>query len=245
MSLNATKTNFLIFHYNNDKPTSFHVNINNKKITRRSEVKYLGIYIDENLNFKYHIDLLCTKVSKTIVIIAKLRHYANLQTIRQVYYALIYPHLLYGIVIWGNNYSSHLSKLQRKQNKIINLMHLSQNIRNFIPLCYKRSNILKLSDICFVQTSMFTYDFKFNNLPSCFQNYLKPRNFGVNIRTRGNEHNYYQEFTRTKYSKFCIKTTSVIAWSKVPDNLKEIFKRSSFKKRLIRHILNNMLVNPN
>lgn len=197
LSLNVSKTHFLIFHYNNDPPKSFHVNINNNKVSQCSSVKYLGVHIDEKLTFKTHIEILSTKISKTIGIIAKLRHYSDLKTVRQVYYALIYPHLLYGIVLWGNSYKSNVNKLQNKQNKIINLMHFSHFGRQFDPISYKRSDLLKLSEICTVQTALFTFDFKNGSLPSIFNNYLKPRNQEGTIATRGGERNYYLEFTRT------------------------------------------------
>ena len=38
-------------------------------------VKYLGIMIDSDLSWKNHIDFICHKISKSIGIIAKLRHY--------------------------------------------------------------------------------------------------------------------------------------------------------------------------
>jgi len=39
-----------------------------------------------------------------------------------LYYALIHPHLLYGLSIWGSNYPSYLKKLNILQNKAIKLI---------------------------------------------------------------------------------------------------------------------------
>ena len=41
-------------------------------------VKYLGVIIDSNLTCKYHIDNIAYKISKTIGIIARLRHFVPL-----------------------------------------------------------------------------------------------------------------------------------------------------------------------
>ena len=38
-------------------------------------VKYLGIMIDSELSWKHHIDFICHKISRSVGIIAKMRHY--------------------------------------------------------------------------------------------------------------------------------------------------------------------------
>lgn len=244
LSLNTTKTKFLLFEYNGSHTGNFFVNMNSKRIERCSEVKYLGIYIDDKLSFKYHTDNLCTKISKTIGIIAKLRHYTELKVLKLVYYGIIYPHLLYGIIIWGNTNLANINRLQNKQNKIVNLMHFSHLGNAFDPISFKRSSLLKVKDLCLIQTALFTFDFKNNNLPNIFKDYLKSRIQNSNIITRTNQNNYYQELTGSKYAKACIKSAAVNAWSKVPNNLKDVIVKHLFKKHLQRHILNQYVLAP-
>ena len=200
-------------------------------------MKYLGIYIDDKLSFNFHISQLVTKIAKTIGIISKLRYFSNLAILKQVYYALIYPHLIYGIVIWGNSRSSYLTQLQNKQNKIVNIMHFSPHGRLFDPLSYKRSNILKIGDLCLIQSATFLFDFKNGNLPPIFNNYFKLKSENCNIRTRNNIDSYYLEFTQTKFAKLCIKSNAVAAWDSVPNILKKLSKKHIFKKQLQKHIL--------
>ena len=240
LSLNTSKTKFLLFEHGRTSPKNFFVNMNGKRIEKSSEIKYLGIYLDDKLTFKYHIDILCTKISKTVGIISKLRHYTDLKTLKLVYYGLIYPHLLYGIIIWGNS-NVNITKLQNKQNKIINLMHFSNMGNSFDPMSYKRSDLLKIKELCLVQTSLFTFDFYNKKLPIIFNDYLKRRNQNINIATRANENNYYQQFTGSKYANACIKSTAVISWTKVPNNIKDIHMKHVFKKRFQRYLLNNYL----
>ena len=51
-------------------------NEKNKYVRLESKVyiKYLGVLIDQNLFWKYHIDSIVTKISKNVGLIAKLRH---------------------------------------------------------------------------------------------------------------------------------------------------------------------------
>ena len=49
--------------------------------------------IDKNLSWKIHIDNVATKLSKTVGLIAKLRHFGPQHTLLNIYRALILPYL--------------------------------------------------------------------------------------------------------------------------------------------------------
>ena len=81
LTLNAKKSNYVIFrNYGKKLPFQPTINIfDNDKMSYstlecKDYVKYLGILIDKKLNWKAHIDLIALKTSKTIGLIAKLRH---------------------------------------------------------------------------------------------------------------------------------------------------------------------------
>ena len=72
-SLNLTKTKWTLFHskkkkrlVTNDLPILY---IDNFEIVRERVTKFLGIFIDKNMTWKYHIKHVCNKVSKSIRII--------------------------------------------------------------------------------------------------------------------------------------------------------------------------------
>ena len=63
LSLNLTKTKWTLFHSEkkkrliaNDLPILY---IENFEIVRESVTKFLGIFIDKNLTWKYHIEHVC------------------------------------------------------------------------------------------------------------------------------------------------------------------------------------------
>ena len=66
-------------------------------------VKYLGILIDNNLSWKYHIDHIVIKISRTIGLISKLRYFVPKHTLLNIYLSLIAPYLsyVYGLIAWG------------------------------------------------------------------------------------------------------------------------------------------------
>ena len=110
LSLNISKTNFVLFCPINKPKIPVTILINNKAIDEAQYVKYLGILIDSQLSFKYHIEELNKKISRAIGLLYKLRPFVTTKILINVYYAIVYPFLLYGITIWGNA-SSNFSHL--------------------------------------------------------------------------------------------------------------------------------------
>ena len=72
----------------------------------KDSVKYLGVTIDSKLNF-----LLCGKILRSIGVLPKLRHVLPSKALQNLYYSLIHPHLLYGIIIWEYAHKTYLKRL--------------------------------------------------------------------------------------------------------------------------------------
>ena len=86
------KSNFVIFHPYQHKPhCTIQLEIYNNDLKesapleQKTFVKYLGILIDNNLSWKYHIDYISSKVSKGIGMIASLRHIVPFATLLNIY----------------------------------------------------------------------------------------------------------------------------------------------------------------
>ena len=63
-------------------------------------VEYLGILIDSNLSWKIHIEYIALKISKTVGLIAKLRHFLPLHILLHIYQSLISPYIIYRLSVW-------------------------------------------------------------------------------------------------------------------------------------------------
>ena len=75
--------------------------IHKKAILENKCIKYLGVIIDSTLSWKEHLNNLSKKLSRTIGIMYKLRPFVNLQIMKNIYHALFYSHVIYGIQLWG------------------------------------------------------------------------------------------------------------------------------------------------
>ena len=85
-------------------------------------IEYLGLLKDCNLSWSFHINYISIKVSKSVGVIAKLRHFVPQETLITLYWALIHPYLNYGIEIWGQSSKSLFNKLLRLQKRVLRLI---------------------------------------------------------------------------------------------------------------------------
>ena len=66
-----------------------------------SSVKYLGLFIDCHLSWHDHIEYICSKISKNINIMTKVKKLVSKVTIINMYYSFIYPYLTYMVLYCG------------------------------------------------------------------------------------------------------------------------------------------------
>ena len=136
-------------------------------LTEENSIRYLGIYIDSNLNWKSHINYIAKKVKHSIGTLSKLRYYLNSKTLLYLYYALVYPFLTYCIIAWGNTYQTSLQPLFVLQKKAIRIITFSRFIEHTSPL-FKDLNVIKLFDEVTVHIAVFMYKFKTQLLATNF-----------------------------------------------------------------------------
>ena len=65
-------------------------------------------HLDGNLSWKFRIDNVTLKVSRTVGVVARLRHFVPRTTLLNIYQSLILPYLTYGLAAWGQPAKTHL-----------------------------------------------------------------------------------------------------------------------------------------
>ena len=110
------------------------------------KVKCFGVIIDNKLNFKDQINFVKAQISRSVGILDKLKYYLDLTSLLKLYYALIYSHINYGLIIWRNTYSSYPTKLTILRNMEIRIVNNCSWYTTTIPL-HKKYNTLSLSQL--------------------------------------------------------------------------------------------------
>ena len=123
----------------------------------------MGVLIDENFSWDYHISELSKKLSRANGIIMKLRH-APQSTLISVYYAIFYSHLNYGCSVWSLTTSYNLDTINVLQKKCIRSINFAPCNSHTTPL-FAETKLLKFEDITTATKLKFAFDFKTGNLP--------------------------------------------------------------------------------
>ena len=82
----------------------------------------MRLWIDENLKFDIRLKFVERKIACAVGALNKLKRYFPNQIRLQLYPALIYPHLLDAIPIWGSTYKSYLRKISILQNNAVKIV---------------------------------------------------------------------------------------------------------------------------
>jgi len=179
LKLNTSKTKAMCFHIKQKDIKYPKLFLNNAEVELVKHFNFLGIIIDESLEWSTHINSLSTKLSRTIGVINRLKNFLPLHTLKTLYYSLFASHLTYGIILWG--YTN--AKVFTIQKKAIRLISNAPRLAHTEPLL-RQHGILKYADIISLQEHKFFYKFMNHLLPDYSQTLIDlfRKNHGLNTR---------------------------------------------------------------
>ena len=102
LTINIKKTKFMVFQP--PKKPSVHnpiIKINECSLEKVKDIKFLGVMVDDKLNWKKHISYVKCKISKTLGILHKARQTLGRQHLTSLYNSVVLPYLMYCNLLWG------------------------------------------------------------------------------------------------------------------------------------------------
>ena len=108
--------------------------INGTKLYPSNRIKYLGIWIDNDLSWRSHISDTVVKLKMANGALAKLRHYVSKEILTLTYYAIFQSHLQYCCQICGQPTNSTITKIYILQNCAIRLIYFASQRTSAIPI---------------------------------------------------------------------------------------------------------------
>ena len=162
-----------------DKQTEA-LRIEDQIIINTSQIKLLGVEIDDKLNFTSHISNICIKASQKVGVLLRLWNLIPCKVKLIIYKSSILPHLTYCHLVWHNCRSSDSRKIERIQERALRAVFNSHSesyenllVRAELPSLLNR----RLQDI-----AILMYKVKYGLAPSIVNELFKQKSTSYSLR---------------------------------------------------------------
>ena len=212
------------------------------KLLESPKIKYLGLILDNKLDWKGHITELSKKLSRAVGLLYKIRNLCPTSVLRSLYYSIFNSHLLYGLVVWGNANRSYINKikyLQKRARRCIVFANYDKNIdTNSIHFDLK---ILNLDHQFQTQLSSLMWDYDHDVLPLSLRSHFKRANLvhTSNTRTAAKGSLHYSKVNTSKYGLKSFKYQGI----KILNDLKQmsIYQTATSESIFVRELKYDLL----
>ena len=242
LSLNVKKTNYMMFGYKKVvgqcpiTNSNFSIKIDHVNITEEEYTKFLGVIIDKKLTWQRHVTHISNKIAKSLYVLNRLKYKLPSYALCSLYYSLIYPHLVYCIILWGCAAKSLLNELLILQKRAVRILNKCPYLSHSNPL-FRKCNILKVYDLYVYSCAYLVYKFKHNYLPlicnTLFSLNIRPSNDITHRLRLTNEFNI--PFARTSIRERCITVRGPKIWISLTEDIKNSMSISIFKNKLMKY----------
>ena len=239
LSLNIKKTKYTLFHKYSIKdkiplklPT---LKIGNKVIEKTPSIKFLGVMLDENVSWRYHIKTVENKLSKNIGLLCRAKQFLDETSLKTIYFSYIHSFLNYANIAWASTHFTKLKTINYKQKQAARIVFDEDRLCHSRPLL-RRLNALNVYQINLFQHINFMYRLSNDDLAKHFNNTFKnpdhkyPKKFSIC--------NYSLKKHSLKCSKFAVSYRGPKLWNEILSNEeKKIESQILFQKRIKSKLL--------
>ena len=229
LSLNLTKTNYILFSTKHLRSDYEHtITMSNTKIERVDSCKFLGVYVDDKLNWKKQICQVQTKLARTLGILYRTSKLLDETTLKTLYNSLFLPYLNYCCEIWGNTLKTYLRPIELLQKKAIRIVCNVGRYENTTPL-FARLSLLKFKDLVKWKTATIMHKVFLKQMPKQIQQYFE-------IKKTKYPQRHLNKFTlnlhRTRLKSFALSVIGVKTWNEIDYSIQTLKSHVLFKLKL-------------
>jgi len=145
----------------------------NYVIDEIKSTKFLGMHIDNHMNWKNHVQQILHKLSAACFSIRKLIPTLNADILCMFYFVYFHLVLQYGIIFWGN--STHAHQVFIQQKRVVRVMS-GVGPRSSCRSLFRKLNILHIACPYILSLMSFIVDNQKDFLTNAFVHGLDTRN---------------------------------------------------------------------
>ena len=168
LSLHLGNTNYMLFR-SRPPDLELHLKIYNAEIPKVTAIKFLGIIIDDRLNWKPHIQSVKSKLSCILSIMYKASKLITTAGMYTLYCSLFQPYMSYCNELWGNTYASNVNCLCIIQRNVVRLICNADRFAHTSEM-FKELYILKFPEFVQYKNAILMFHLFHGTLPIHLQN---------------------------------------------------------------------------
>jgi hypothetical protein len=240
LSLHLGKTECIFFSSKKRKVQDNTINITckNQKINVVHNIKYLGAQLDYCLSGQNMYEQIIKKVNSALKYLYRKKDFLSQKLKKNITNALIQPHFDYGSCFWYPSLNITQKKsLQKLQNKCIRFI-LQLNNRTHIEKChFQKLNLLNVDKRVAFLTTNHVFNIKQKIAPEYLVNMFNHTLHSY--QTRNSLFSFHVPHVK-KYGKSTLSYNGPTLWNNLPNNIKNVTNKNSFKFKLKKYLLQNM-----
>lgn len=228
LQLNISKTVTMFFSKNNIniEPEIF---ISGERLQVVTEYKYLGLYIDSNLNFKTHIKKVSNRIKFSLANFRFIRDFMSTEAAKLYFFSMILSHITYCLISWSNTHSTTIKPLERLYKQALKILdkkpyhyHHCSILRKYQLLTW--DNLIKFKNICLI------YKIRYGLAPPPLCDFIHFRSSEVRVTRGAVREDCIIPRRKTAFGQAVFSVRAVQQWNTVPATIRESLSFFSFKK---------------
>ncbi|CAL4149190.1 unnamed protein product, partial [Meganyctiphanes norvegica] len=224
--INLNKTHLMLFT-NRKRPQSISITANGQIINEVTETKFLGVILDNKLNWNAHINYISKKISKSVSILKMLKFTFPSNILKSLYHSLIYPYYTYCNLVWGCASNIHLETLVKLQKKAVRII-CKAGYYDHTESLFNNLKLLQVNEIYDFNCAKFIYQCYNSNTYVYFKAKLLTNSSFHNYETR-NKNSLRKPHVRLQKFMNSFLNNGIVMWNKLHDSIKESPTTLSFK----------------
>lgn len=240
LTLNRKKTKCMVFHQKQHlKKYKLDIHCNGDPIEQVETFEYLGLSLQENLQWDKHIDKIATKINRISGVIHRIGNTVDTTTLTSIYYAHVHSHLSYMSPIWGQSATENLlNTIQVVQNNAIRSIFRREYYASGLSTNQIKTkfNILNVRQISKYETAILAYKIDKKLIKTNIETIQMSSRHNYNTR---NSNQLYQQNFRTKAGKYLISRLIAVEFNMLPTDLRSLPSLKQFKSKLKKFFLSN------
>ena len=186
--------------------------ISNHVIERQEFIKFLGVLLDENLNWKEHIEHTEKKIAKNLGLLYKARPFLERNTILALYYSYIQTYINYANIACGSTCRTNLKNINSQQKHAIRII-FNENKFAHTREIFKEQRILNIYQLNILSNIIFMHRVENKTAPSIFlTKFCKP---SLAYPTKILSHNFLVPTFKLSKSKYRVSIRGPLLWNNI------------------------------